>query len=615
MPTASTSPSETSTFRRLFRFVLPYRWIFLAGLLLGVVGAALDAFSLLLMIPFLRSLFGMGPLLPDGGRNAAERLIDGIAGGWLGGAEGLEGLRVVCLLVLAAIVLKNVCMYGSKILAIRVQEYLERDLRDAVHGHLQRLPLAFFERQKAGQMMARVLADTTEAKPVVTDALAQAVRNVATTAAYLAALLVLSVQLTLLSLVLVPLMLLFLRPILRQLRARFRRVFDDKGELIAMLQETVNGIRLVKSSAAETFEDDRFRKRSNAYARRRVRTVATAQLASPVSEVLASLVALALVWVGAGLALADGSLGPEQFLAFVTIALRAISPIKGISQYPTIAQSGLAAADRFLEILDRRSEPAGGSRRAGGLSEAIRYEGVSFEYEAERPVLRDIDLTIRRGEVVALVGPSGGGKSTLVDLLPRFGDPISGRITIDGTDIREFTVASLRRMIGLVSQETTLFHATVTANIAYGDSAPPAADVEAAARAARAHDFIVDLPGGYETVLGDRGVRLSGGQRQRIGIARAVLRDPPILILDEATSALDAESERLIQEALDDLFRNRTVIVIAHRLSTVRGADRIFVIEEGRIVDEGRHEELIERRGPYRRLFSLQLESASSGTS
>jgi len=581
--------------------------MFAASVVLAALGAALDAFSLLLLIPFLRSLFGMGPALPGGGRNAAERFVDGVVGGVLGDVEGLEGLRIVCLLVLGTIVLKNAAMYGSRILSIRVQEYLVRDVRDDVHTHLQRLPLAFFEREKAGQLIARVVTDTRDAK-LVPESLAQGIRHLTSTLACVAALLVLSWRLTLLALVLVPPMVFALRPILRHLRLRFRGVFHDQGEILGALQETVSGIRLVKSYAAEDYEQDRFAARSDGYSRAFVKSATLAHAAAPLSEILSSLVAVGLVWIGAGMVLGSGSLGPEQFLVFVTIALRAISPIKAMSQTPALAQQGLAAADRFFEILERPREPAGGERRLERFERAIRYERVGFSYDAQRPVLRGVDCEIRRGEIVALVGPSGGGKSTLVDLLPRFADPTAGRVLIDGVDVRELSLLSLRRTVGIVSQETTIFHESVAANIAYGDPGRTAAAIEAAARTAHAHEFILGLPDGYDTLLGDRGVRLSGGQRQRIGLARAVLRDTPILVLDEATSALDAESEREIQEALHELFRGRTVIVIAHRLSTVREADRILVLEKGRIVDQGTHDDLLSRDGPYLRLFGRQLE-------
>lgn len=584
----------------------------MAGIVLGVFAAFFEAFSLLLLVPMLRSLFSMGPLVPAGGRNAAERLIDNVAGHWLTGVEGLDGLRVVCLLALCALLLKNVFLYSSKVLSIRVQEFFVRDVRDTVHARLQRLPMAFFESQKLGQLLTRVLSDTNEAKPVVTDALAQAMRQCATAVAYAAVLCAISWQLAIIALILVPLLLLTMQPLFRRLRNRFRRVYHDQGELLATLQESLNGIRLVKLWSAEDYEGTRFRIRSDRYGRRRIHAAATQQLASPLSEVLASVVAVGLIWVGAALVIEAGTLGPEQFLAFVTVALRAISPIKALAQYPAVLQQGLAAAERFFSILDQAPEPSGGVLTAMGIEDEICFEGVNFSYEPERKILRNLNLTITKGHVIALVGPSGSGKSTLVDLLPRFSDPQEGHVTIDGTDIRQFTTVSLRHLIGIVSQETTILHDTVEANIAYGNPDPSRDAVETASRAAFAHDFVMDLPDGYDTILGDRGVRLSGGQRQRIGIARAVLRDPPILILDEATSALDAESELSVKAGLAELFRGRTVIVIAHRLSTVREVDKIFVLDEGRIVDRGTHETLMSRPGVYRRLFGHQAEPGRS---
>ena len=609
--TNASGRGRPESLRELLPYLKRYRLVFVGGVLLSAVGAALDAFGLLLLIPFLRSLFDLGPVLPEGGRNSAERLIETLFGGFIGEAQGLEALRLVCLIVVGVILLKNVCLYTAGVLSIRVEEWFARDLRDAVHARVQRLPLSFFGQERTGQIISRVEADTREAR-LVPRAAALWVRHVASTAAHVTALLILSWRLTLIALVLIPIMVGVLRPILRRLRTSYRKVFDDRGDVTNALQETVTGIRLVKASGTEEREQRRFAERSSGFARATMKSRVMAQLASPLSEVLSSLVAIALVWVGAGVVLGEGGLGPEQFLAFVTLALRAVSPIKALSQVPPMFHQGLAAADRFLEILREAPEAEGGAAVATGFDEELRFEGVTFGYGQNDPVLHGIDLVIRRGETVALVGPSGGGKSTLVDLIPRFADPLSGRITLDGTDLRDFTLSSLRRQIGLVSQHTVIFHDTAAANIAYGapEGTTPEA-IRAAARAAHADEFIAEWPDGYDTMLGERGTRLSGGQRQRIGVARAVLREAPILVLDEATSALDSESEKVVQEAVTELFAGRTIVIIAHRLSTVLAADRIVVIEAGRIVDRGTHEDLLSRDGPFRRLFDRQLAAST----
>ncbi len=393
-----------------------------------------------------------------------------------------------------------------------------------------------------------------------------------------------------------------------RLRRGFRRAYEAQGELTSMLQETASGARLVKAYGAEEYERGRFVETNQAYFRDLVRAERVRLLSSPLSEMLGSIVTLVLVWVGAQFVF-SGALSAEAFLTFLTISLRVQSPIKALTTFPARAQASFAAADRFFEILDTGGELVmTGGRRVDRFEHQIAYEDVHFAYDGEEPVLEGISFEVNRGEVLALVGPSGAGKSTVVDLLPRFYEPGRGRITLDGVDISEIRLDSLRQLLGIVSQETLIFHDTVRANIAYG-----AADnfsqeeIEAASRAANAHEFITTLPEGYDTVLGDRGVRLSGGQRQRIAIARAILRDPPLLIFDEATSSLDSESERLVQGAIERLLANRTVIVVAHRLSTIQGANQIIVLDRGRIVESGRHDELLARRGVYRRLYEMQF--------
>jgi subfamily B ATP-binding cassette protein MsbA len=330
------------------------------------------------------------------------------------------------------------------------------------------------------------------------------------------------------------------------------------------------------------------------------------------SEYAIILVAVAIGWMGAREVFETRTLPPERLFTFVAALLSLLSPVKSLSEMGGTMAAGMGAADRVWQVLDTPPSiaDAPGARALPPLADAIRFEHVSFAYSPDRPVLHDVDFTVQRGEVVALVGTSGAGKSTTLDLLARFHDPVSGRVTMDGNDLRGITLASLRRQLGVVTQETILFHDTVLANIAFGLDRVDDAAVEAAARAAHAHDFVSRLPQGYDTVIGDRGVLLSGGERQRIAIARALLRNPPVLLLDEATSALDTESERLVQDALERLMHDRTVLVIAHRLSTVQHADRILVFEGGRIVEQGRHDELLAKGGAYRRLHDMQFRDA-----
>jgi subfamily B ATP-binding cassette protein MsbA len=377
-----------------------------------------------------------------------------------------------------------------------------------------------------------------------------------------------------------------------------------------MVSELVGSIKLVRAYVAEAFEADRFRSLANRYRKGVLRAQRYALVTSPVSEVFAGLVVVVVFSIGTRLALGPGAaLRPEVLIAFVAVALRLMSPVKSAANYPTIMATALAAADRVFEILelapDETIRPGEGPAH---FADRIEYRKVSFSYNGEAPVLQDIDLDVRRGQVVAVVGPSGAGKTTLVDLLPRFYEPRGGAILVDGVPITQFTRKSLRALMGIVSQETILLNATAFANVAYGRADFTMAQVEAATRAANAHDFISQLPNGYDTLLGERGTRLSGGERQRIAIARALLRDPPILILDEATSALDTQSERLVQEAIERLMAHRTVLVIAHRLATVRHADLIVVLADGRIVERGTHEALFAAGGLYRRFYDMQFQ-------
>jgi subfamily B ATP-binding cassette protein MsbA len=588
---------------RLLAFLRPHRWRMAGTVACNIAAAVLDVFSFTLLIPFLDRLFDQPPR-----GTAISDIHERIIGSLLDEANPQAALRNIIVVILVAVALKNLFVWAAGQLGAQLQEYVTRDLRNALYAHLQRLPLGFFVRTKTGDILARVLNDTQQTKQVITQAVTQSIQSVAVVITTIIVLLRMSWQLTLLALVVAPILIGLLQPLLRKLRKGHRRLSNQYGEMTAVVQESVSGIRLVKSFGGEEYEEARFREGSGRYARGMVRVTRLAVLAQPITETVGTAVAVTILWAGARL-VDGGSLTGSVLITFLILVMRMLQPLKQLSQVPTTAQQSLAAAERVFEVLDSPTEKSldRGAITVAAFDRALEFERVSFAYERE-PVLADVSLVAAKGEVIALVGASGAGKSTLVDLIPRFYEPTSGRILLDGVDTREISLPALRSLIGIVSQDTVLFNDTVRNNLAYGGAAKYTdARIEAAARAANAHRFIAELPNGYDTVLGERGTRLSGGQRQRLSIARALLVDPPILILDEATSALDTESERLVQEAIDRLLEGRTVFVIAHRLSTVAHADQILVLERGRVVEHGTHDALLARRGHYHRLHALQF--------
>ena len=594
--------------RRILPYLGPHRGVLLSAALASVAYAALDAFSIVVLIPFLGAVFGAGG--GGGGDGRIDRVLDFTVGRFVDlDGDPQTAVAGIIVFILVLVVLKNAVDFARSWLSARVEQGVTRDLRNEVYGHLLELDLAFFGRVRTGQIVSRLTHDVEQLRTLVTAELIRAVSWALVFAATLYWMLVVSARLTLAAFIVVPLTMVIWGPLIRRLRRADREVLDMAGEVSSHIQETVSGIRMVKSAAAEPHERGRFLKLTTGYFETFLRTVRLRALAGPITEILVALGTAALLWYGARMVVVEGSLSGEAFVGFIFLSTKLYAPVKYLSKLPTLIQPGLVGAERIFEFLDA---PAGirdreRARPFTGVRAGIRYRGVHMEYRPGEPVLRDVDFFVPAGAVVALVGPSGAGKTTIVDLLARFYDPTAGAIEFDGTDIRDLRIASLRGGLGVVSQETVLFHDTVRANIAYGrDDATPE-QVEAAARTAHAHDFVMNLPDGYDTVVGERGTTLSGGQRQRIAIARAVLRDPPVLVLDEATSALDTESERLVQEAMEALLAGRTVFVIAHRLSTIRRADRIVVVDGGRIVQQGAHAELMEEGGLYRRLRELQF--------
>ncbi len=595
---------------RLLGFLRPHAWRMTAAIASNIVASVLDAFAFTLLIPFLNALFQQPQLIPASLGFLAE-LQRRTMGAVLDPSRPMDSLRVVIFVMLGLVLLKNVFVWMGGQLGAGLQEFVTRDLRDAVFRQLQRLPIGYFQRTKTGQIMSTVLADTEQTRGVITEVVTRTLQNGTMVLVNIAVLVMISTRLTLIALVIAPLLTLALQPILRKLRKGHRRLRGDYGEITSVLQEVISGIRLVKSFRGEPYEDARFTKASNAYASGSARITRIAVLSQPLTELIGTAIAVLILWIGARQALGDRSIDGAQLITFMIIVMRLLPPLKQLSQMPTTAQQSLAAAERLFGVLDQRNEAQldRGTRMADGFRGGIEFERVTFAYEAE-PVLHDVSFRAQRGDIVALVGPSGAGKSTLVDLIPRFYEPTAGRILLDGVDTRDLRLDSLRALTGVVSQDTVLFNDSVFRNIAYGAAGEKSSEqVVEAARNANAHDFIMQLPQGYDTMLGERGTRLSGGQRQRLAIARALLTDPPILILDEATSALDTESERLVQEAIERLLEGRTVFVIAHRLSTVAHANLILVLDRGRVVERGTHNELLSRQGMYHRLHAMQFRT------
>ena len=606
-----------SPYRRILSYLRPYLGIFGLAVIATSIFAALDAFSLALLIPFLRTLFAEPGATAEEGVAANRELLDRLLDGTLGRFVDLtsprdEAIQGIIIFLLVVFVLKNLFDFARIYMVAWIEQSVTRDLRDEVYDHLVELDLVFFGRTRVGQIISRLTHDVEQLRTLVTKELAKILSSAFELVMVMGVMLLISWQLTFASVVVLPGVFAIWGPLLNRVRRGDRRVLDLAGEVNSHLQETLSGIRLVKASAAEGHERRRFHRLTWAYFKNFVRTERLRALANPVTEMVGALGTVVILWYGTRLVFSGGGLSPEDFMGFLALSMKLYAPVKYLGKLPAIIQPGIVAAERAFEFLDAPVEIRDRSeaRPFQGVEREIVFEDVSFEYRRGEPVLRGISFLASAGSVTALVGPSGAGKTTVVDLMGRFYEASAGRILVDGSDLRDFSIRSLRKCLGVVSQETVLFHDTVLANIAYGlDEDFPLAEIERAAMAAHAHDFILELPDAYQTLVGERGAQLSGGQRQRIAIARAILRDPPILILDEATSALDSESERLVQEAMQQLLVGRTTFVIAHRLSTVQRAHQILVVDEGRIVQRGTHEELLAERGLYGYLHELQFET------
>lgn len=512
--------------------------------------------------------------------------------------------------LMAVSVLKGVCGYGQSYLMIFVGSRVVTDIRQQLFGHLMRLPVGFHLKNPSSRMLSRVINDVNWIQNAVSGVLKDLFQQSLTFMVLMGVILYQNWRLALFAVVVIPLS---AYPMVRfgnQLRKIATTGQERTADMSTALQETLTGIRIVKGFTREEAEGERFARYNEAYFRTNMKSTQVSSITSPVLEAVGIIGVAGIIWYG-GSQVINGAMTPGTFFSFLTAVFLMYTPIKRVASANNTIQQALAAADRVFNVLDVPTEAAQdrGTRGLDGVRSTIELRGISFQYEGiEAWALRDVSVTVKAGEVLAIVGSSGAGKTTLVNLIPRFYDPTAGAILIDGVDLREIRLSAIRRQIGIVSQETLLFDDTVGNNIAYGRDEVTEDAITDAAKAAYAHEFILRLPNGYGTLIGENGVKLSGGERQRLAIARALLRNPPILILDEATSSLDTESERMVQMALANLMKGRTTFVIAHRLSTVQRADRIAVLAGGRLVEIGRHEELLAKAGVYQRLYQMQFQ-------
>jgi subfamily B ATP-binding cassette protein MsbA len=580
------------------------------------LGIIFGAFNIVLVMPMLNTLFNntekvkVAPPLP-----AFELTTDYVVGVFnhyflnVAVAKGsLNALLFVCGLIVVCVILANIFRYLERVMATKIRVDLVRNIRLDIFKKVTLLHIGYFNNERKGDLISRFTNDVNEVESAVMNSLKAVMKEPITIAVYFFVLFTISPKLTFFTLLVLPITGGVLAEIIKRLKKQATQSQESLGRILNILDETFSGMRVIKAFNARDFVIEKIENESGFYRKTSKSMSYKNEMSGPVSEILGVIIIAGIIFYGGKMVLSeDSSLEPAAFMTFLAIFAMIIQPAKNFSNGITSLQRGTASAKRIFQLIDQqpviKSKP--GAIEISSFENDIEFRNVSFAYDSDK-VLKNINLRIGKGKTIALVGPSGGGKSTLADLIPRFYDPTEGDVLLDGISLKDIELESLRKQIGVVTQESILFNDTIYNNIAFGMPHVSEADVMEAARIANAHDFIMQSENGYQTFIGERGSKLSGGQRQRLSIARAVLKNPPILILDEATSALDSESERLVQDALFSLMKNRTSVVIAHRLSTIQNADEIIVIQQGEISERGTHEELSRKNGLYRKLATIQ---------
>ncbi len=610
--------SSLRVYLRILRFARRYWKHVATSIVCTIVYSFFSGASIYLFVPLLNMLFGTVPATAQAGASwktplGLSGVVETVKGEFIRivfqGSE-TEVLFRICAIIVGTFFMKNLFGYLQSFFMNYAEDGVIKDVRNALYRHIHDLPLAYFTHERTGRLISRVVSDVPIINGGISASFVTLIREPLLIIVFLSLAFTLSWRLTVVSLLVFPFSLSFIGWIAVRLH-RERGVAQERlADITSVLHETIAGAKVVKAFGMEEFENKKFTVQTHRYFASLIKLTRLRDLSSPTTEILSVLAGAVIIWYGGKQILVDHSLNPGEFISFLFIIFQIMAPIKELTNVNNRIQEAAAAGTRIFEILDRQPsiQSARGAIEVQSFQSGIRFSDVGFAYDGHVDVLHHVTLQVNKGEVIAIVGPSGSGKTTIVDLIPRFYDPTSGNIQFDGVNLRDLDVKSLRKQIGIVTQETILFNDTVRSNIAYGLADCPMEEIISAAKAANAHEFIMAMPSGYDSIVGERGIKISGGERQRLCLARAILKNPPILILDEATSALDTESEILVQEAIDHLMSGRTSIVIAHRLSTVQHADRIIVIDDGRIVETGTHSSLIGNpSGLYKKLYDLQF--------
>ncbi len=596
-------------FWRLFSQIKHYKRNVILSIIANILTAVFTVISIPLVIPFFQILFNLEPAnLSQPGLDAGlDERIKYEFSSIIANNDRQTALLIMCIIIVAAFFLKNLFRYLALFFMAPVRNGIVRDLRDKLFSKFLYLPLSFYSEEKKGDLMARMTADVQEIEWSILNVIEVIFKAPLIIIGSVCIMLYMSLKLTLFVFVLMLFTIFIIGTISKALKKNSMKAQKRLANINSITDETISGLRIVKGFNAQEYQKEKFSIENEAYKNVLTRLLWRRDVSSPLSEFLGISVVAVLLWYGSNLVF-QNQLGPETFFAFVFAFYQVIEPTKSFSNAFYNIQKGLAALSRVDEIIDTPDGIIQSQKQQeeARFNQSIHFENISFQYDDNTPVLRNINLEILKGDFVALVGASGGGKSTLVDLLPRFIGAYEGTIKLDGTNIESFKLSSLRSLFGIVSQDSVLFNDTVYNNILFGRKSHTEEDIIKAAKIANAHDFISELPNGYQTNIGDRGVKLSGGQRQRLNISRAVLSNPPILILDEATSALDTESEKQVQMALENVMKSRTAIVIAHRLSTIQKANKIIVMNDGEIVEQGTHQTLLQKGAYYSKLVKMQ---------